>query len=244
MKKRYPTSWEFGNLFKEPGLLQPVLEGMKTMDRHIRLFGIIAIITCLLLMSSGCTEQKTPSTKETLQALLEKAAILESVYYKIDTSFLIDGVIRQNTTTKIWQKTPYLKEEENTTSGNISTTQTIIKRPEGLYLYDPMLQIFQLNAQMNTPQPSTAEMVSNLLNNQTLTIVGTENISSIPTTIIQYHPNQGGNSTTVKLWIWNEKGVPLKEQYISNSEGISVTIDSIYSDYSFEEMPESLFSVE
>lgn len=214
------------------------------MDRHIRIFGLITTMTCVLLMSSGCTKQNMPSPEDPLQTILEKAAVLESVYYEIDTSFIIDGVIRQNTTTKIWQKMPYLKEEENSTSGNISTTQTIIQRPEGLYLYDPTLQTFQQNAQMNTPLPSTTEMVQNLLNNQTLTIIGTENISGKPTTIIQYHPNQGGNSTTVKLWIWNEKGVPLKEQFISNTEGTSVTINSFYSNYSFADIPESTFDVE
>lgn len=133
---------------------------------------------------------------------------------------------------------------KNSTSGNISITQTIIQRPEGLYLYDPTLQTFQLNAQMNIPRLSTAEMVNDLLNNQTLTILGTENFSGKPTTIIQYHPNQGGNSTTMTLWIWNEKGVPLKEQYLSNNEETSVTRDSIYSNYSFADIPGSTFDVE
>ena len=79
------------------------------MDTHIRLFGIITILTCLLLMSSGCTEQNKTPTEDTLQTILEKAAILASVSYEIDTSFIIDEVERQNTTVKVWQKNPYLK---------------------------------------------------------------------------------------------------------------------------------------
>ncbi len=133
---------------------------MKKMDTHIRLFGIITILTCLLLMSSGCTEQNKPPTEDTIQTILEKAAILESVSYEIDTSFIIDGVERQNTTIKVWQKNPYLKEEENSTSGNISTTRNIVQRPEGLYLYDPTLQAYQLNPMVTMPQPSTQEMVT------------------------------------------------------------------------------------
>jgi outer membrane lipoprotein-sorting protein len=196
------------------------------------------------MLSSGCTEQNKPSIEDTLQTILEKAAILESVSYEIDTSFIIDGVERQNTTIKVWQKNPYLKEEENSTSGNISTTRNIVQRPEGLYLYDPTLQAYQLNTMVTMPQPSTQEMVHDLLNNQTLTIIGTENISGKPTTIIQYSPNQESNSTTIKLWIWDEKGVLLKEQYISNGEGTSVMINTIYSNYSFADIPESTFSVE
>jgi outer membrane lipoprotein-sorting protein len=214
------------------------------MDTHIRLFGIITVLTCLLLMSSGCTEQNKTPTEDTLKTILEKAAILESVSYEIETSFIIDGVERQNTTVKVWQKNPYLKEEENSTSGNISTTRNIVQRPEGLYLYDPTLQAYQLNTMATMPQPFTQIMVNDLLNNQTLTIIGTENISGKPTTIIQYSPNQESNSTTIQLWVWNEKGVLLKEQYISNSEGTTVMINTTYSNYSFADIPESTFNVE
>ena len=221
------------------------------MDRHIRLFGIIATLICLLLMSSGCTEQNKPSTEVTVQTILEKAAVLESVYYEIDTTYIIDGIILQITTMKIWQKTSYLKEEVNTTSvstnstsGNITTTLTVIKRPEGIYRYDNVSQTYQLDPQLIVPKPSTTDMVQNLLNNQTLSIIGAENISGTPTTIIQYHPNQGGNTTTVTLWLWNDRGVPLKEQYTSTTEGSIVTITSTYTNYSFEDLADSIFSVE
>lgn len=195
-------------------------------------------------MISGCTEQHKPPSPESLQTILEKAALLESVYYEINTSFIIDGVVRQITTVKIWQKIPYLKEEVNSTSGNITTTLNIIKRPEGIYRYDSTLQTYELDPQIIIPQPSTAEIVNDLLNNQTLTISGAENISGKITTVIQYSPNQAGNSTTVKIWIWNEKGVPLQEQYTTKNEETSVTIDSKYSNYSFEEILESTFNVE
>lgn len=221
------------------------------MNTPLRLIGTIASITCILLMSSGCTEQNNPSPEETIQTILEKAAILESVSYEINTTFIIDGIIPQVTTTKIWQKTSYLKEDvtittvsTNSTIGNTTTTLSVIKRPEGIYVYDNISQTYQPNSQQVIPQPSTSDMVQNLLHNQTLTLVGTENLSGIPTIVIQYHPNQGGNSTTVTLWIWNEKGVPLKEQYTSNSEGSFVTITSLYNKYSFEEIPQSTFSVE
>ncbi len=213
------------------------------MNKHLQFFGIITILSSLLLIS-GCTEQKKPSTEETIQTLLEKAAVIDSIYYEIDASFVVDGAEMQTTTITVWQQTPYLKEEENSTSGNISTTRLIIQRPDGAYLYDPTSQTYQPNTIANLPQPSTQTMVNDLLNNQTLTIIGTENISNTPTTIIQYHPNQGGNSTTVTLWIWNEKGVPLKEQFTSNAEGTMVTINTIYSNYSFEDIPDSTFNVE
>jgi outer membrane lipoprotein-sorting protein len=208
------------------------------------------MITCLLAMNSGCTEQKKPVTHEALQTILEKAAVIESVSYHINTTYLIDGIIPQITTMKIWQKPFYLKEEittltisTNSTQSNITTILTIIQRPEGIYRYDTTTGTYQLDPLQTIPQPSTTDTVQNLLENQTLTILGTEDLNGTPTTVIQYHPNQGGNATTVTLWIWDEKGVPLKEQYTSTVEG-SVTLTSFYTNYSFIDIPDSVFSVE
>ncbi len=221
------------------------------MRSSVRLLGISIILTSTILLSSGCTEQHTQTPEETVQAILEKAAVIETVSYQIYTTFVIDGIIPQTTTMKIWQKTIYLKEDvtintinANSTTGNMTTTISIIKRPEGIYVYDNTSNSYQLNPQQILPQPSTSDMVQNLLNNQTITVTGTENLSGIPTTIIQYHPNQGGNTTTVTLWIWNDKGVPLKEQYSSNAEGSSITITSLYTNYSFENIPDNIFNVE
>ncbi len=221
------------------------------MRSSVRLLGISIILTSTILLNSGCTEQHTQTPEETVQAILEKAAVIETVSYQIYTTFVIDGIIPQTTTMKIWQKTIYLKEDvtintinANSTTGNMTTTISIIKRPEGIYVYDNTSNSYQLNPQQILPQPSTSDMVQNLLNNQTITVTGTENLSGIPTTIIQYHPNQGGNTTTVTLWIWNDKGVPLKEQYSSNAEGSSITITSLYTNYSFENIPDNIFNVE
>ncbi len=221
------------------------------MHSSIRLLGTITTLTSIILLSSGCTEQHTLTPEETIQAILEKAAVIETVSYQIDTTFIIDGIIPQTTNMRIWQKNPYLKEDvtintisTNSTMGNMTTNISIIKRPEGIYVYDNTFNSYQLNPQQILPQPSTADMVQNLFNIQTITITGSENLSGIPTTIIQYHPNQGGNLTTVTLWIWNDKGVPLKERYSSNAEGSSVTITSLYTNYSFVNIPDNIFTVE
>lgn len=213
------------------------------MNKHAFIFVLLTIITCLLPLMSGCTEQNNSTKSETIQTILEKAAILETVSYKIDTEFLVNGAVQQTTTIHVWQKQPYLKEEESSTAGNITTTRTVIQRPEGLYRYDNESQSYELDTQLIIPQPSTVDMVSNLLNNQTLTIIGTETIDGKTTTVIQYSPDQVDESTIITLWIWNEKGVPLQERYTMENEEITVIIYSQYSNYSFEDIPDSLFSV-
>jgi outer membrane lipoprotein-sorting protein len=216
------------------------------MGKQKVLFGIIAPLICSLLMISGCTQQQglDKTSTESLQTILTKAAIIESVYYELDTSTTISGLVEQITTMKIWQKTPYLKEARNSTTSGITTTLTVIKRPEGIYRYDAMLNTYELDPLIVIPQLSTADVVQDLLNNQTITLLGTETIAGKIATVIQYTPSQAGNSTTIKMWIWNEKGVLLKALYTTVSEEANITMDYNYSNYSFSDIPNSTFSVE
>jgi outer membrane lipoprotein-sorting protein len=216
------------------------------MEKQKVLFGIIAPLICSLLMISGCTQQQglDKTSTESLQTILTKAAIIESVYYELDTSTMISGLVEQITTMKIWQKTPYLKEEKNSTTSNITTTLTVIKRPEGIYRYDATLNTYELDPLIVIPQLSTADVAQDLLNNQTITLLGTETIAGKTATVIQYTPSQAGNSTTIKMWIWNEKGVLLKALYTTVSEEANITMDYNYSNYSFSDIPDSTFSVE
>jgi len=216
------------------------------MEKQKVLFGIIAPLICSLLMISGCIQQQgsDQTSPVSLQTILTKAAIIESVYYELDTSTTISGSVEQITTMKIWQKTPHLKEEVTSTTAGITTTLALIKRPEGIYRYDTALNTYQLDPLIVIPQLSTADVVQDLLNNQTITTLGTETIDGKTATVIQYTPSQAGNSTTIKIWIWNEKGVPLKALYITKNEETTVTMDYKYSNYSFADIAESTFGVE
>jgi outer membrane lipoprotein-sorting protein len=218
--------------------------GKESMEKQTVLFGIIATLACSLLIVSGCTQQNNSPSPESLQAILEKASIIESVYYELEISQMINGSVEQSTTMKIWQKTPYLKEEVNSTTAGITTTLIVIKRPEGIYRYDTSQNTYALDPLTVIPQLSTADMVNDLQNNQTLTILGIETIDGMTATVIQYTPSQAGNSTTIKMWIWNEKGVLLKALYTTVSEEANITMDYNYSNYSFSDIPNSTFSVE
>jgi len=214
------------------------------MEKQTILFGIIATLAYTFLMVSGCTQQNNSPSPESLQTILEKAAILESVYYELNTSTAISDSVEQIMTVKIWQKTPYLKEEVNSTTAGITTTFTVMKLPEGIYRYDATLNTYELDPLIVIPQLSTADVVEDLLNNQTITILGTETIDGKTATVIQYTPSQARNSTTIKMWIWNEKGVPLKARSITKNEETVITMDYTYSNYSFSDIPDSIFSVE
>jgi outer membrane lipoprotein-sorting protein len=220
------------------------------MEKQKMIFGLIATLVCSFLMISGCTQQNSPSNQtnppstESLRQILAKAEINESVYYELEISTTMSGVLVQNSTIKIWQKTPYLKEEMSSTIDNITTIDTIIKRPEGVYRYDSIQNRYELVPAIIIPRLSTGDTAKDLLNNQTITTIGTETIDGKTATVIQYTPSQAGNSTTMKMWIWNEKGVPLKALYTMASGETTITMDYDYSNYSFLDIPDSIFSVE
>ncbi len=107
-----------------------------------------------------------------------------------------------------------------------------------------MLNTYELDPLIVIPQLSTADVVQDLLNNQTITTLGLETIDGKTATVIQYTPSQAGNSTTIKIWIWNEKGVPLKALSTQTSEETTIMMDYDYSNYSFADIPDSTFSVE
>jgi len=169
------------------------------------------------------------------------------MYYEIAASINMSEFGTQTATIKIWQKTPYLKEQiTGITVGN-TTTISVIQRPEGTYTYDTAQGKYVLTTNVTSLVTSLqyldSKMIKNYLNNQTLTNLETETIDGKKATIIQYTPLQGENLMTIKLWIWNEKGVPLKAFFTMTMEKTTMTMDFKFSNYSFSDIPDSTFSV-
>ena len=71
----------------------------------------------------------------------------------------------------------------------------------------------------------------------------TETIDGKKATIIQYSPFEEDNLITIKLWIWNERGVPLKAFIDMTMEDNTMTMEFKFSNYSFSDIPDSTFSV-
>jgi len=224
------------------------------MEKQKVIFGIIAMLLCSVLLISGCTQEQESSNggtnnngqngaTETIQTILAKAETIQSMYYEVSTTTTITGAPEQTGSYKIWQKLPYMKEEVTTTTGDVTTSLSIIKRPEGIYMYDATQGMYILSSNIEIPQSSAADTSRDILNNQTITELGTETIDGKATTVIQYTVTTEQGSTTVKMWIWNEKGVPLKSTFTMTTEQISMTQEYIYSNYSFADIPDSTFDV-
>lgn len=219
---------------------------------------LVGIVVVLITMGlSGCTQQDssdetnvrtTSPTTESLETILAKTDSIESMYFEIDALINISEFGTQAATIKIWQKPPYLKEQVTTTSTSTPITVTVIHRPEGNYTYDAVKGRYVLTPNVTSMGSSLQyfdnELIKDLLNNQSILDLETEMFEGKVATVIQYNlPLQGTYLMTIKMWIWNERGVPLKAFIDMTTEELTMTMDFIFSNYSFSEIPDSTFSV-
>ena len=214
---------------------------------------LVLTILLITLGFSGCTQQNssneqtiTPTT-ESIQTLLTKAETIKSMYYQITATITMSQYGTQTATIKIWQKAPYLKAQITGAAMGATTTMSIIQRPEGTYMYDTTQGKYVLTTDetsfVSSLQYFNPEMIKQYLNNQSGTNFETETIDGKKATIIQYTPAQGENQMTVKIWIWNEKGVPLKAYFTMTMEQTTMTMDFNFNNYSFSDIPDSTFNV-
>jgi outer membrane lipoprotein-sorting protein len=219
---------------------------------------IILVMTVILLTVglSGCTQQENeienkqtlPPKTETLQDILSKAASIDSMYYEIALSMNMSTYGSQTATMKIWQKKPYFKEEITTHTAGITTTITVIQQPNGTYLYEPIQGKYVLTT--NIPSFVTSLqyldplMIKDLINNQSLADFETDTIDGKQATLIDYSLSiPGDNQMTIQTWIWNEKGVPLKAYIDMAMDEFNMTMNFVFNNYSFIEIPDSTFNI-
>lgn len=235
------------------------MEKKKDMNKQLLMVGIILVL--ITIGFSGCTQQNSssdqikiqtiPSAPESIQTILAKAETIESMYYEIAASINISEFGTQTAIIKIWQKEPFLKEEITGLFNGVSTTITMIQRPEGTYSYDTTQGKYILTTTVTplaTPfvkslQYLDSKTINDYLKNQTIVDFETVSMDGKTTTVIQYTPLQWENSMTIELWIWNEKGVPLKAFFNMVMEEMSMTMDFNYRNYSFLDIPDNIFSV-
>lgn len=222
------------------------------------LIGRIVFIV-LLIGLSGCIEDDSSSDQsnevivssatESVDSLLEKADLIDSMYYEIVTTVDMTDFGTQNAFIKIWQKKPYLKAEITSEMNEISNTILVIQRPEGLYSYDKSKEKFILTKEIPSFITSLDfldnDMIKSFINNQSLSDFETVKLNGKKTTLIQYSPSIEFSKyqMTVKIWIWNEKGVPLKAFIDMQMEETSIVMNLDFNNYSFTNIPDSIFDI-
>jgi len=207
------------------------------MKKQKMLFGIIAMFVCLLLLISGCTQQKTPTTTS-IQGILAKAKNIGPARYLAVTTYFVNGTLTMNETKSIIEKSPYMKVKM---SDGISSL-IMIKRPDGVYVYNSESNNYT-KIDTSFSEPSLEELSNAFLLNISFRVVGNETINGNATTIIQYTTNESGILGTAQIWIWNEKGIPIKSQITVLMGKTTLTTKTEYVNFVFGDIPLSEFSV-
>lgn len=204
--------------------------------------------------SSGSIDNNQIPEPETIETILSKSESIDSMYYEISMNMEMDmdmemsGFGEQTALIKIWQKEPFIKEEITTETGYINTSILVIQRPDGTYLYDTgkdeyILSTDDVHSITSSMQYFDNDIILDYISNLSSSNFETEMIDGKEATVIEYSPTGKDSSIYVKLWIWNEKGVPLKGIINMNLEEMIMNMEFKYSNYSFYEIPDSVFSL-
>jgi len=191
---------------------------------------------------------------ETIETILSKPESQDSMYYEIimkmemDMDFEMSGFGEQTALIKIWKKDPYIKEEITTEAGGISTSILVIQRPDGTYVYNAdkgeyILSTDDVSSITSSLQYFDNDMILEYISNLSTSDLETEIIDGKEAIIIEYSPTDADNSIYVKLWIWNEKGVPLKGIINMSLEEMSMNMELTFGNYSFSAIPDGVFSL-
>ena len=225
---------------------------------------IISIFFIFIILSlSGCTQKDSSDEYlsldepdnieeqleiESLHTVLSKTESIESMFYEIVASIYMSEFGSQSANIKIWQKNPYLKEEITSIYDGTTTNIIVIQRPDGIYMYDSKLGKYTIATEEVTSISSSLQyfdndIVKKYVENNTLNDFETDMIDGKKATIIQYSPLEGEYPMTIKLWIWNEKGLPLKAYIDMTMQDFSMEMNFEFKDYSFSDVPDSTFNI-
>ena len=231
------------------------------MKKQYIMIGIVGITIAVIVVIAGATGSFQPNTsadetniepktqeQESLQTILSKADAIRSMYYEIYGTITMSQYGSQTLTMRIWQEKPYFKQEITSQTAGITNTIAVIVRPEGTYVYNQAqgkyVQTTEVPSYVTSLQYLDPKMIKDLLNNQSITNFKTEIIDGKMTTVIEYEmPLLGDTQMTIKIWIWNEKGVPLKTYMTMIMEEMTMAMDFSFRNYSFSDIPDSTFNV-
>ena len=223
-----------------------------------KLLGIASLMLGgVVLWSSPVTQaEQEGGTRAQVLAILKK---LETIEPFRCTS--VATVIRpegkgapplRSVSTQIWQKGPYFRSEPVGSKEGM-----LINRPEGFFIYseaengytqtpdfakEAILQGFKLPPNNAT---GVERIWADALESPDLQIIGTEAIDGKEATVISYTTSPlGVGRDDIKLWLWNEKGLMLKEEKTTSmNDNVIGTEITEWKDFVFEEIPDSLFEV-
>ena len=146
------------------------------------------------------------------------------------------------TVTKVWVKKGYLRREVNSPTANAKKVIQVFT-PTGTHIYNSYSNV-TTQYEPSFTGAAGSELGISRKNADIFKVLGAETIDGKETTVLE--KSFPGDDTVYhsKYWIWNEKGVPLKvETQWTIMEYLNLQSVQKFTDYSFEDIPESVFDV-
>ncbi len=225
---------------------------------------IVVIMVLLLFFPLVCfaqdtvieavPEYKKQSTydRESIKEILAKAKNPAPMQYELVEVFTVNPpgkykLPMNKATTKTWRKLPYIR-SEYIVEGEKNKTMVMIERTDGVYICDSSKNDKYRRHPANNRTIDDSTPIKVLLKeieaSKTLKELGTEVIDGKLSTIIEFDYIDGGFLIRRKVWIWNEKGLPLKmESETKASENFSYTTKGEFKNFNFGDIPDTVFEI-
>ncbi len=222
---------------------------------------LLFLFVLLSLSSNVFAESINSSPKEVSRSeIIEKLSAINSLYYEMTSRTSSDTPLPGGdaiSDEKVWFKEGYWRTDIHSESAN-AKKRINISTPEASYFYN------SFSDETKKRDGGAGQDLKNFLfrfffatlkREESFKILGTEEIDGKITTILEIiqspkKMNVEGQDISIKekrikVWIWNEKGVPLKqeEKWQDNDFPIEYTTMITYKNYSFDEIPSEIFDI-
>lgn len=204
-------------------------------------------------------QTKPIEAKESLEDVLMKMKHIGPVAYE-RRSFLSTFAVPQastnnipDMTSKIWEESPqfFRVDTEWTAFGGKKVVDKGIVRDGIWYTFkadeDKWYKWFKGFSATIVTSPSTralALLVDEISKDKTAKITGTEILDGKQTTVIEYARDENHAAMVQKVWVWNEKWVPLRIEMRSQVSGMGNQLSIIENrDFIFGDIPDNIFSI-
>ncbi len=195
-------------------------------------------------------QEPTAAPEESIRDILAKAKNIGSVQYdrinSMSISTTTDALISKNSTKMtVWQKLPSIRFDSFLPQG---ITMSVVVRPDGVFQHSSLTDEFIQSAlpSSDAVESQTIESISGSLEKDVgLRVMGTEVIEGVTTTVVSSSVTEDDVVIHTKTWIWNDKGIPIKSEAVSQATGDSIMFVNVteYKNFVFGDIPDSIFEI-
>ena len=222
------------------------------MRKKIRLFIFVLSLNLTCIGSNTFPQTTTTNDQEFIETIISKVESIDSIQYTSISTTLINEISdtpsNYTIVTKIYDKKPNIRIKSSAEHDNdLIPMSDAIVHPDAVYIYDAYrneyMPVTSQEGIMKFSQVSLQGFINQIKNNDTVKRSGTDVIDGKKATIIEFFFTDKRIKYSYKIWVWDEKGIPLRSEITSVFEEKMMVMRCEFANISFKEIPDSLFQV-